>query len=88
MCPNCTRGLTEKKEVCEQCAGTGFWNPASLSVSEVKTMQNENETTTVEEVAPEVTPEVVSPTEEVVNPDAAPVDEAQPEVAPAEDVAE
>lgn len=24
MCPNCTRGLTEKKEVCEICGGTGF----------------------------------------------------------------
>lgn len=24
MCPNCVRGLTDKKEVCDVCGGTGI----------------------------------------------------------------
>lgn len=87
MCPNCTRGLTEKGEVCPQCGGTGFWNPQSLSVEQVKVMQ-EAETpvapveTPVEQPAPEAAP-VEAPVEPAPAPEAAPVEPA-PEAAPAE----
>ncbi len=43
MCPNCIRGIKDGV-VCEQCAGTGFWNPQSLSANAVQAMQDEQAT--------------------------------------------
>ncbi len=80
MCPHCTKGLTDKHEVCLQCGGTGFWNPKSLSVEEVIVM-NEQENAPVEVATPPVEVEPVK--EEVAQPEVAPVEIAvgQPEVA-------
>lgn len=36
MCPNCTRGLTEKKEVCKVCGGTGLANVVEAKVAKPK----------------------------------------------------
>lgn len=35
MCPDCNRGLTEKKEVCPTCQGTALL-PEKVEVVEVK----------------------------------------------------
>lgn len=32
MCPNCTRGLTEKKEICVPCEGTGIGRIIKINV--------------------------------------------------------
>lgn len=81
MCPNCTRGLTIANEVCPVCAGTGFWNPASLSV--VETIQVMAKEVPVVEVVD--TPVVETPVE--VAPEVVPVEVAEPiQEAPVEEV--
>ncbi len=88
MCPNCIRGLVNG-DICPQCAGTGFWNPESLSVKEVETM-NEHEQATAPEADSIAPAEIAAPEVTVTTPEAevsAPVETSPAEeVAPAEDI--
>lgn len=67
MCPNCIKGL-KNGELCEQCKGTGFWNPESLSVKDVEVM-NEHEQATAPEADIPAPAEIAAPEVTVTTPE-------------------